>query len=243
MHSGGGQATVAEVPDPGKPVATSCRPGRVRLGSGRFAYVAFIKDRASVYRRPGGPVVARFDKLRPSFDRSSSKGVPTVLAVESELRGRDCRPLWYRVRTPGPPNGLSGYVRPDELELAYVRTRIVVDLSERRLTLFEDGRPLLVARVAVGSPAAPTPRGTFYVEERIRIADSSGPYGAAALALSGFSEILTDWPQGGPIALHGTNDPSSIGRAVSHGCIRVGARDLQLLFEHTQLGTPVRIGA
>jgi len=122
-----------------------------------------------------------------------------------------------------------------------VRTRVRVDLSDRRLTLFADGRPVLRAPVAVGAPSTPTPRGRFFVVERIRVTDPSGPYGAAALALSAFSEKLTYWPDGGPVAIHGTNSPNSIGKAVSHGCVRLGAGDLKRLFSRVELGTPVEI--
>jgi lipoprotein-anchoring transpeptidase ErfK/SrfK len=122
-----------------------------------------------------------------------------------------------------------------------VHARVLVDLSDRRLTLFENGRRVLRVPVAVGAPATPTPRGRFFVVERIRVSDSGGPYGAYALALSAFSEKLTYWPDGGPVAIHGTDDPSSIGRAVSHGCVRLSARDLPRVFSRVELGTPVEI--
>ena len=122
-----------------------------------------------------------------------------------------------------------------------MHTRVLIDLSRRLLTLYEDGEPVFHAAVSVGAPSTPTPRGRFIVRERIRITDTSGPYGAAAIALSGFSEKLIYWPQGGPIAIHGTNDPGSIGTAASHGCVRLGAGDLKRLFERVQIGTPVEI--
>ncbi len=118
---------------------------------------------------------------------------------------------------------------------------MLVDLSRRRLTLYENGVPVLRAAAAVGAPSTPTPRGRFLVRERIRIRDSSGADGAAAIALSAYSEKLIYWPQGGPIAIHGTNDPGSIGRAVSHGCVRLGADALERVFEKVQIGTPVEI--
>jgi lipoprotein-anchoring transpeptidase ErfK/SrfK len=134
-------------------------------------------------------------------------------------------------------------LRAGAATLVEVRTSIVVDLSQRRLTLFDRGRPVLRASVAVGAPSTPTPRGRFFVEERIRVTDPGGPYGAAAIGLSAFSEKLTYWPGDGPVAIHGTNEPGSIGRAASHGCVRVGARDLERLFALVELGTPVSIVA
>jgi len=100
---------------------------------------------------------------------------------------------------------------------------------------------VLRTRVAVGSPATPTPTGSYYVNQRLIPADTSGPFGPGALGISAFSNVLTGWTQGGPIAIHGTNEPWSIGRAVSNGCIRVPNRTLRRLFAATRAGTPVVI--
>jgi lipoprotein-anchoring transpeptidase ErfK/SrfK len=221
-----------------------CRAEEIALGSRRVSYVAFVRTRADVYRRPGGARLSTLSHLSKSFVSTSRRGVPTVVAALAEVQASDCRPRWYRVRLSGRP-GVSGaregVVSASSVELAEVHTRVLVDLSRRRLTLYEDGVPTLRASVAVGAPSTPTPRGRFVVRERIRITDSSGADGAAAIALSGFSQKLIYWPQGGPIAIHGTNDPGSIGTAASHGCVRVGAADLKRLFDRVQVGTPVEI--
>jgi lipoprotein-anchoring transpeptidase ErfK/SrfK len=221
-----------------------CRAGEVDLGSRRASFVAFVRTRADVYRRPGGARLTTLSRLTRSFAKTSRRGVPTVIAVLAEVRASDCQARWFRVRLSGKP-GVSGaregYVPADAVALAEVRTRVLVDLSRRRLTLYEDGVPVLRASAAVGAPSTPTPRGRFIVRERIRINDSGGAYGAAAIALSAFSEKLIYWPQGGPVAIHGTSDPGSIGRAVSHGCVRLGSSDLKRLFEKVQIGTPVEI--
>src|SRR5205814_2809893 len=120
-----------------------------------------------------------------------------------------------------------------------VRTRIVVDLARRRLTLLRRGKPVLRVRVAIGAPATPTPRGRFYVKEALLTASPGGPFGPGALGLSSFSPVLTGWVQGGPIGIHGTDDPSSIGRARSNGCIRVENRVAARLLRTVPLGTPV----
>ena len=64
---------------------------------------------------------------------------------------------------------------------------------------------------------------------------------ALAIGISAFSDVLTGWAQGGPIAIHGTNQPWSIGRAASNGCLRVRNAVLQRLFDATLAGTPVVI--
>ena len=228
-------------PSPAPLPARGCRPGTLSLGSSRAGVAAFVVAPVAVHRRPGGATTTTLEPKRASFSRSNRAGVPTVVSVLSELRARSCRATWYHVLLPGRGGTRSGFVRAAALKPFRVRTRIVVDLSSRRLTLFESGRPLIKAPVAVGAPATPTPRGRFYVVERIRVTDSGGPYGAAALALSAFSPKLTNWPDGGPVAIHGTNEPASIGEAASHGCIRLGARDLLRVFARAGLGTPVSI--
>ena len=221
-----------------------CRAGEIRLGSRRVSFAAFVRTSVGVYRHPNGVLLTTLPRLRKSFVRTNRSGVPTVVAALAEVRMSDCQARWYRIELPrrsGVTSTEDGYIRAAAIELAKVRTRVVVDLSQRKLTLFEDGVPVLRAPAAVGASSTPTPRGRFIVRERIRITDSAGAYGAAAIALSAYSKKLSYWPEGGPVAIHGTNDPGSIGKAVSHGCVRLAARDLKRLFARVQLGTPVEI--
>jgi lipoprotein-anchoring transpeptidase ErfK/SrfK len=139
------------------------------------------------------------------------------------------------------PNGIIGYVRPADVLVRRVTAWIDVDLSARELRFFTGHKLLLKTPVAVGSPATPTPVGRFYVDQRIIATDPNGPYGPAALGVSAFSNVLTGWAQGGPIGIHGTNAPWSIGRAVSNGCIRVPNETLKRLFAATIGGEPVVI--
>ena len=100
---------------------------------------------------------------------------------------------------------------------------------------------LLETTVAIGAPTSPTPAHTYYVTD-ILPEDPRGPYGAWVLALNGYSETYATFDGGDPrLALHGTNAPSSIGNAVSNGCVRLGARDLATLAAGVPVGTPVVI--
>jgi lipoprotein-anchoring transpeptidase ErfK/SrfK len=166
---------------------------------------------------------------------------PTTFSVLGVVRHRDCRPAWYRVELPIKPNGSTGFVLARSVRVGPVHTRIVVDLSARRLTLFRNSRRVLSTVVAVGSPATPTPTGRYYVNQRLIPSDPWGPWGPAALGVSAFSTVLTHWTQGGPIGIHGTNEPWSIGRAVSNGCIRLRNGVLRRVFSVTYAGTPVVI--
>jgi len=212
--------------------AKHCRAGVHLVGSKRVTLAAAVFKRATAYRRPGHKPIARFGRL-------NQNNFPTVFRVVSSIRRSNCKATWYRVQLPIRPNGIEGYVRARDVELDSVRTRIVVQVSKRRLTLFRRGRRVLRTTVAVGSSATPTPTGSYYVNQRLIPIDTRGPFGPGAIGISAFSNVLTGWTQGGPIAIHGTNEPWSIGRAVSNGCIRVRNPVLRKLFAATPAGTPV----
>ena len=212
----------------------TCAAGVKRLGSGKVAYAAVVKRSAVVYHRPGGRIVAR-------LEARNANTYPTVLGVRAAVLDRECRRRWYRVQLPMRPNGVTGYVRARGLWVGRVTTRIVVDLSERRVTLFRKGRRFLRAKAAIGTSATPTPIGRFYVNQRLVPRARRGPYGPGAIGISAFSNVLTGWMQGGPVAIHGTNQPWSIGHPVTNGCIRLHNPVLKRLFRATPAGTPVLV--
>jgi hypothetical protein len=221
-------------PPPPRP---GCAAGtEERLGDRRVAYAAVGIGRTAAYARPGGPRVEVFERLNVN-------GYPMVFGVLAVVRNKACEATWYRVQLPVRPNGAQGYVRAGAVELHRVRTRIEIDLSERRLEFFHDGRLVWKLAAAVGSASTPTPTGRYYVNQRLLAPDPSGPWGPAALGVSAFSPVLLNWEQGGPIGIHGTNNPASIGRAASNGCLRLRNEDLERLYERTPAGTPVVIRA
>lgn len=154
----------------------------------------------------------------------------------------DDRPGWVEVLLPGRPTGATAWLPLDGsgVELRPVTTEIVVDLAARTLTLTDAGEVVLTTPVAIGAADAPTPTGRFSVTDKLQDPNPNGAYGPFALGLSGRSEVLTDFAGGdGQIGIHGTNDPSSIGQDVSHGCIRVPNEVIEQLNELLPLGTPV----
>jgi hypothetical protein len=215
-------------------VGAHCRSGLTAVGGGRVAVAAFVRGSTRAYRRPAVRAFAHFDRL-------NQNGFPTVFRVLAAVRKSDCRPRWYRVQLPLKPNGVTGYVRARAVQVERVRTRLIVDISARRLTFFRNGKRVLRTPVAVGSSATPTPTGHYYVNQRLIPTDTSGPFGPGAIGVSAFSNVLTGWAQGGPIAIHGTNEPWSIGHAVSNGCIRVHNSVQKRLFAAVPAGTPVLI--
>ena len=233
----GGRAEVKEVKEAAPSKGRTCADGSVRrLGSTKQAYAAVVRSRATVFRRPGGRVFARFGKLNVN-------GVPNIFSIRGVIVDSACKPRSYLVQVPRRPNGVTGWVPAKQVDVKVVRTRIVVDLSERRVTLLRSGKKVLSATAAIGSPATPTPTGSFYVNQRLIPTDKTGPFGPGAVGISAFSDVLTGWTQGGPIAIHGTNAPWSIGKAVSNGCIRLPNATLRRVFSQALNGTPVVIRA
>jgi lipoprotein-anchoring transpeptidase ErfK/SrfK len=150
--------------------------------------------------------------------------------------------LWLRVQLPIWPNGQAGWVAASEVDLSKAKGRIVIDLSERQLTRHRDGGVVARFPVAVGKPSTPTPPGRYVVWARVNTGTPSGPYGSYILGLSGFSESIhpSNWPGEPRLAIHGTDDPSDPGQAVSSGCIRV-LNDLLRQIKDVPMGTPVEI--
>jgi lipoprotein-anchoring transpeptidase ErfK/SrfK len=198
------------------------------------AYAVTVRTRITAYRAPGGEAIARFGRLNVN-------GVPTVLGVLGARLDRRCRAGWYRVQLPMKPNGITGWVDARVVTERELRVRIVVDLSERRVTLFRGARPVLVTTAAIGAPSTPTPTGRYYVNQKLVAPDPLGPFGPAAIGISAFSPVLQGWAQGGPIAIHGTNEAELLGSAVSHGCIRVSNDVVERLWKLVPTGTPVLI--
>jgi hypothetical protein len=194
-------------------------------------YLAWPQVAARRQPDAGAPIV----RVVSQFDGEYRPRV--VLALGVRL-GVDGRPAWYRISLPGRPNGTTGWVRANALELSPRRRSIVIERSTRVLTLREGRRVLLRTRVAVGAAGMETPLGTFYVTRKFR--PTVAVLGAFALETSAYSR-LSEWPGGGVVGIHGTNQPWLLGQAVSHGCIRVANADVLKLARLAPLGTPIRI--
>ena len=179
---------------------------------------------------PRATVLTQFrDDFRPR--------VVLALGVKRDGRGR---PAWYRISLPGRPNGRTGWVPAASVDVKPVRKEIVIDRSERTLELRNAGRVELRTRVAVGAYGMETPLGRFYVVAKFR--PTAPVLGVFAFETSAYSK-LSEWPGGGIVGIHGTNSPSLLGQAVSHGCIRVANEAILRLKDLVPVGTPIRIVA
>jgi lipoprotein-anchoring transpeptidase ErfK/SrfK len=177
--------------------------------------------------------VARLARRTPE----GTAGTLLVTGRTSDARGR----IWVRARLPVLPNGTTGWVPRRALgPYVPVRTHLVVDLDALTATLLRDGRPVFRAGVGVGQARWPTPRGRFYIRNRLT-RYRSPTYGPLAFGTSARSTTLTDWPAGGFVGIHGTDRPDLLPGRVSHGCIRMRNRDILRLGRLMRVGTPVTI--
>ena len=120
---------------------------------------------------------------------------------------------------------------------------VLVSIPDRKLALLEDGKVVKVYRVAVGSSLSPSPSGEFAIINRITNPTYYHPH--VVIAASEESPIGTRWVglNRKGYGIHGTNEPRSIGRAASHGCIRMSNRDIAQFFELVRVGDLVEIHA
>ncbi len=149
---------------------------------------------------------------------------------------------WLQVRLPGRPNNSTGWIRKARTTRSQTAWHLVVDLSERRLTVYRSGRVVRAFSAVIGSPSTPTPRGRFFVEETVLLKGGQvgGPY---ALALSARSYVFQEFAGGpGQIAVHGVwNVGGTMGTAASHGCVRLDTVSITWLGERIGPGVPVTI--
>lgn len=148
---------------------------------------------------------------------------------------------WIEVPLPGRPNGRKGWVPAVALgELHVVHEYIRVDRETLKLVLYRDGRPIFSAPVGVGRPSLPTPTGHFYITEKLQTI--GGPvYGPYALGTSAYAPTLSEWPGGGVVGIHGTDEPQLIPGYPSHGCIRLQNQNITRLYGLVEVGTPLEI--
>ena len=119
--------------------------------------------------------------------------------------------------------------------------QIVVSLEDRKLALIEDGQVKKIYNVAVGKPSTPSPQGAFTIERRV--ANPVYHHNGRTVEPGPANPVGTRW-MGLSVkgyGIHGTNESTSIGKAASHGCIRMGKADLEDLYAQVAVGDAVEI--
>jgi hypothetical protein len=231
-------AQAAHAPDAG--------PVRV-LGSDAPLGTERLSDERTVTRFANAvalaPVRSRPSRSAPRVARlryrTEDGPLETYLALESRLDSK--QRTWVRIRVPGRPNGRTGWVDRDDLgPLFEVTTMLRVDRHGLRATLYEAGRRIWTSRVGIGRAQTPTPSGHFWIRSRLKGLGGGTAYGPWAFGTAAYSR-LSDWPGGGVIGIHGTNEPALIPGRPSHGCIRVPNDKVRALARLMPVGTPVEI--
>jgi lipoprotein-anchoring transpeptidase ErfK/SrfK len=199
-------------------------------GVSRWAYVLQATDARSA-PVSSAPIVTKV----PTATSDGKPNLVLALAEQQDARGSQ----WIRVRLSTLPNSRAGWIPRTQLSaLRTVATRLVVNTSTFELSFYRRGKLVFRAPVGVGRSGSPTPRGQFYIREKLT--DFHNPfYGPIAFGTSARSEVLTDWPGGGVVGIHGTNQPQLIPGRISHGCIRLRNNDIVKLARVLPLGTPV----
>ncbi|WP_217913201.1 L,D-transpeptidase [Miltoncostaea marina] len=224
------------------PAAASAAPPEPRAPTADAAWTAKVRHFVVARARPSAAsrAVARLEPVTRFWRR------PQRLLVLGRVRTDPATgQRWVPVRLPDRPNRSMGFLRVSEVDLAVTRTRIVVRVGARRVELWRAGRREASWRAAVGTSGTPTPRGLFAVQDPVPSQGAQRSYlGPYIITLTAYSPVLTSFMGGnGLVAIHGTDATGLLGRAVSHGCVRVANDAVSRLYRVATPGVPVEIRA
>jgi len=232
----GPYAAAATSPDeaesPGTPatllanVAPATVPGISELASPKPSVLPYSAS-------PGGPIVGQLPARR--------WGAPVVRPVVQHLQAG-----WVELRLDTRPNGSTGWVRQKDVTITTTPSRIVISISQRRLTFYQAGVPVYSAPVGVGKSQTATPIGPSFVNAVVAVPQREQYiYGPVVLLTASHSNVFTEFDGGdGTVGIHGypSNPASTMGVASSHGCVRASPQTMATI-AHVSVGTPVDIVA
>ncbi len=153
--------------------------------------------------------------------QKTAKYLVAVLALAAAV------PCWGQIHAP-----VSGALR---------QRVVLVSLVDRKLAVIDNGNVIATFQVAVGADLSPSPAGEFTIVSRV--ANPTYYHRGTVIPTGKDNPVGTRWIglslKG--YGIHGTNAPRSIGRAASHGCIRLRNRDMERLFTLLKIGDAVQI--
>jgi lipoprotein-anchoring transpeptidase ErfK/SrfK len=229
----------APAPSAPKPASPSKAAAPVQrshtLTSAKLAHWAVVLKPARAFARPSSGA-----RVRTTLPAMTSDKTQNIVQVVSETVVAP-HAIWYEVRLAILPNNSRGWVPKAALGRLYsVHTHLYVDLEKTTATLKRNGVTIFKTIIGVGLSGTPTPRGQFYIRDELT--DFHNPfYGPVAFGTSARSATLTDWPNGGFIGVHGTDQPAILPGRVSHGCVRMPNASILTLARLMPVGTPVTI--
>jgi lipoprotein-anchoring transpeptidase ErfK/SrfK len=208
---------------------------KTTLTDSKVARWAQVLARAVVHTQPkiSSRAVTRLDTM-------TTDGTHNIVLVLEQQQASPTQ-TWYRVRLPVLPNNSTGWVQSTALGPLYtIHTHLYVDRAHLTITLKKDGKTIFKSIVGVGRSIWPTPRGEFYIRDKLTSFNDPF-YGPIAFGTSARSATLTDWPGGGFVGVHGTNQPGILPGRVSHGCIRMRNSAILKLARLMPVGTPLTV--
>jgi L,D-transpeptidase-like protein len=222
-------------PRPQQPAALAHTPPLAYvLTTAMIARYAVVLKPAHAFSKPSG--TSRVVTTLPTMTADGTQNI--VLVLGAVMIGSH---VWYRVRLAILPNNSIGWVPGSALGTLYsVTTHLYVNLASQTATLKRKGVVIFRTRIGVGRPTSPTPRGQFYVRDKLT-GFHDAFYGPVAFGTSARSAVLTDWINGGYIGVHGTNEPRILPGRVSHGCVRMANASILALARLMPVGTPVTV--
>jgi lipoprotein-anchoring transpeptidase ErfK/SrfK len=205
--------------------------------------VALLSAHA-VSASPDGAVEASVAATRPlTREQTVLPVLSAVVDNRVDVQGQ----TWLQVRLPGrvlgqkaPPK--TGWINAANTVISSTGWHLVVDLSARRVLVYDDGVEVRSYAAVVGKASTPTPTGEYFVEENVKM-PSAAPGAPFALATSDRSNVLREF-EGGPgqIAIHGVaNLGGTLGSAESHGCVRLATSAISWLAARIGPGVPITI--
>jgi len=218
-----------------EPADASGTLGLLEAWSGRREQWWVLRSAIRRFAETAGEWPASLDDLVRPYPDNWLAGESPVLrelfapAVEAERRAQ-LAPA--PEEDPGAEGGFAAWNAGTSDGLPAAPLEIIVDKANHRLALVSGN--VILRNYEVGLGGARTPEGTFYISEKVKNPNGreDGEFGSRGMTLSD-----TDY------AIHGTDDPDSIGKDESLGCIRMAKEDLEELYDMTPLGTRVTIAS
>jgi hypothetical protein len=213
-------------------------PRNVTLTNSKIGHWATVVRQTAVYAQP----TTHSHRVTILSDVTGD-GTQNLVLILSE-RDLNAFQIWYKVRLPILPNNSTGWVSAYALgTVTPVTTHLYVDRETQTLWLQKNGKTIFKTRVGVGKTApgwGPTPPGQFYIRDKLT--NFHNPfYGPVAFGTSARSAVLTEWPGGGFIGVHGTDEPDLIPGFISHGCIRLKNAAILKLATMLKIGSPLTV--
>lgn len=221
MLVGAGSAFAAEPSTPQTPGAPTVE----------LSWTARILYPVSARTKPGGKIVQKLQHYT-----TYSQGPAVFMVTDRKVVGTK---TWIQIQLAKRPNGSKGWVPEDAVDLRKTKTWIRVSTAKRTVQVLVGGVRKKTFRVAVGTGGTPTPKGLFSIYDPVPTNGQLGPY---ILVLTAHSNVLKTFAGGdGIVGMHGWPSSSVLGKAVSHGCVRMARGDVKALVRYAKTGIPVQI--